>query len=50
VYPLKPRGFSTAVGTTEQAAEKLSSVEQNLDSSGLKALGMTRIKGLLRHG
>jgi len=28
----------------KQAAEKLMSVEQNQDSSGLKPLGMTRIK------
>jgi hypothetical protein len=37
-------------GTTSQAAEKLTSGEQNQDSSGLKPLGMTKNKELVRRG
>jgi hypothetical protein len=43
---LKPNSAPTRNGTAEQAAEKLVALEETADSSGLKPLGMTKIKGL----
>jgi hypothetical protein len=40
----KARCYAASDGTAEQAAEKVASVEENRDSSGLKPLGMTYIK------
>jgi len=43
---LKPFSWSAVAARLKEAAEKVVAMEETADSSGLKPLGMTKIKGL----